>query len=103
MTTMAVISHSSVGRPGGDTATYSNSNSEFTVYSQRSGTRRKIGLLLGSCVLSAAICLASLLLGLAELAGVLKIAHPLFWFPITVGGFGISGSSYIYLRRIWEI
>ncbi len=53
---------------------------------------------MSSLVVASAICFAAVLLFGAELTGMVRIAHPLFWLPIAVGTFGIAGSNYIYCK-----
>lgn len=62
----------------------------------------KLQLLIRSCVSASTISLTSLFLGCGELAHLFQIAHPLFWFAIASGSFGVAGSNFIYLKRLWE-
>ena len=54
--------------------------------------------MLTSLVFASVICLGSFFFFVTELGGVLHVARPLFWLPISVGTFGIAGSNYIYLK-----
>ena len=56
-------------------------------------------LLLSSAVASS-ICFFSVIFAVLEIVGVFHIAHPLFWGVIATGSLGVSGSSWIYLRRL---
>jgi hypothetical protein len=66
--------------------------------SSRSVAKRR--QLMVSFVVSAIITLVAFFLGLIELVGLWRFAHPLFWFPLAVGAFGVAGSTRIYLRRL---
>lgn len=74
---------------------------EQTSRQQETFIEKKIERLLLSCISSSAICLISLIMTFVEITGLLAIAHPLFWLPITFGSLGVAGSNYIYLRRLW--
>jgi len=65
--------------------------------------RSKVRRLLLSCILSSSLCLISLGFGLGDAAGLFTVIHPMFWFPIAAGSFGVSGSNFIYLRHLWPI
>jgi hypothetical protein len=56
---------------------------------------------LRSCISSSAICFTTFVLGLGELVGLWGFAHPLFWFPLSIGSLGVAGSTYISLRQLW--
>lgn len=107
MTTVTVHDYSaSTGSAGGiaskSTASYSSGSlRELVVYSSTTDRWKRTRWVLISCVISSAICLVTLSLGLAAAAGVFYVAPPLFWFPITVGSLGVSGSTYISIGRLW--
>jgi hypothetical protein len=63
--------------------------------------RSKVRRLLFSCILASSLCLVSLVFGLGDVIGLFKLLHPFFWFPIAAGACGVSGSNFIYLRRLW--
>ncbi len=74
---------------------------EVKLLSQKSKLSPKVNRLLLSCILSSAIFLISLTLGLAAAAGLFHDQSSLFWLPITFGSLGVSGSTYISIRRLW--
>jgi hypothetical protein len=41
----------------------------------------------------------TLMLGVLELLGICRLAHPLFWFTIATAAFGVAGGTYIRLRQ----
>jgi hypothetical protein len=57
--------------------------------------------LLRSCIAASALCLTTFTLGFGELIGIWHLTHPLFWFPIAIGSFGVAGPTYISLKRRW--
>jgi hypothetical protein len=60
-------------------------------------------LLQVSLVLASSICLTALALTALEAASVVAIAHPLFWFPMAIGSFGVAGSNFIHLHRLRRV
>jgi hypothetical protein len=56
---------------------------------------------LRSCISASAMCFTTFILGLGEFIGLWEFAHPLFWFPLSIGSLGVAGSTYISLRRLW--
>lgn len=91
---------SSVGNPDDRSASYPRVTL-VTYDVGRADGRRKVNLLLASCILSSSISLLAVGMAFLEVASVIRIAHPLFWFPMSFGAFGVAGSTYIYLRRLW--
>ena len=54
--------------------------------------------MLVSFVVASTILVVSLGLVFAELAGMARVVHPLFWLTISAGALGVAGSNYLYWR-----
>jgi len=57
--------------------------------------------LVTSCILAAAICLFSLVACILSLVDIWDVGDPLLWSVVISGSFGVAGSNYLYLRRLW--
>jgi hypothetical protein len=69
----------------------------YGVAMEMAAALHKKATVLTSLALASALCFASAVLCIAELAG-FHIIHPLFWLPISAGTLGIAGSNYLYWK-----
>jgi hypothetical protein len=58
--------------------------------------------LLISSALAFGICIACLILAFVRQVGLVSLAPASFWIALAIGTFGVAGSNYIYLRRLWR-
>ncbi len=70
--------------------------------SGNSSVERLSRRLLRSCILSSAICAATLALGVGEFTTSCQTSHAAFWFPMSLGSLGVAGSTFIRLKTLWR-